>query len=285
MSVFKSPLVKKIISLSIEEDLAYGDVTSELTVPKERRGVGEIIAKENMVVCGLPLIEMVTGLVSDHVKSITLLKSEGERARKGEVLARIDADLRGLLGAERTILNFLQRLSGVATLTAQVCAQSRGLTILDTRKTTPGLRVLEKYAVRVGGGSNHRSSLGDMVLVKNNHIDANQGSVKRTMEHVARNAPPYMPVEIEVRNLVELADALPFNPSVIMLDNMNDREIKRALQLISSLDIAPQVEVSGGVTTERFKALTALGIKMVSMGALTTRAQNVDISMRISSKR
>jgi nicotinate-nucleotide pyrophosphorylase (carboxylating) len=105
------------------------------------------------------------------------------------------------------------------------------------------------------------------------------------MERVARNAPPYMPVEIEVRNLVELAEALPFNPSVIMLDNMNDREIKRALQLISSLDIAPQVEVSGGVTTERFKALTALGIKMVSMGSLTTRAQNVDISMRISSKR
>lgn len=285
MSIFNSPLVQKIISLSIEEDLAYGDVTSELTVPKDRRGLGEIIAKENMIVCGLPLIELITGLVSQNVKSITLLKGEGERARKGDILARIDADLRGLLGAERTILNFLQRLSGVATLTAQVCAQSRGLTMLDTRKTTPGLRVLEKYAVRIGGGSNHRSSLGDMILVKNNHIDANQGSVKRTMERVAKNAPPYLPVEIEVRNLDELTEALPFKPSVIMLDNMNDREIKRALQLIASSSIAPQVEVSGGVTTERFKALSALGVKMVSMGSLTTRAQNVDISMRITSKR
>jgi len=279
-----STLVQKIIDLALEEDLSGGDITSTLTVPEGKGGAGELVAKEPLVVCGLPLVGRILQTVSHGSGQVKLHTSEGQKVQKGAVLATIQADLRSLLAAERTILNFLQRLSGVATLTARVCGRARGVAVLDSRKTTPGLRVLEKYAVRTGGGRNHRFSLGDMILVKNNHIDANGGSVSKTLSRLHASAPLYMPVEVEVRSIDELIEALPFNPAVVMLDNMNDREIKRALSVIQQSGQAMQVEISGGVTAERIPKLKSLGVKIVSMGALTTQAQNVDISMRIKNR-
>jgi nicotinate-nucleotide pyrophosphorylase (carboxylating) len=279
-----STLVQKIIDLALEEDLSGGDITSTLTVPEGKGGAGELVAKEPLVVCGLPLVGRILQTVSHGSGQVKLHTSEGQKVQKGAVLATIQADLRSLLAAERTILNFLQRLSGVATLTARVCGRARGVAVLDSRKTTPGLRVLEKYAVRTGGGRNHRFSLGDMILVKNNHIDANGGSVSKTLSRLRASAPLYMPVEVEVRSIDELIEALPFNPAVVMLDNMNDREIKRALSVIQQSGQAMQVEISGGVTAERIPKLKSLGVKIVSMGALTTKAQNVDISMRIKNR-
>jgi nicotinate-nucleotide pyrophosphorylase (carboxylating) len=261
-----STLVQKIIDLALEEDLSGGDITSTLTVPEGKGGAGELVAKEPLVVCGLPLVGRILQTVSHGSGQVKLHTSEGQKVQKGAVLATIQADLRSLLAAERTILNFLQRLSGVATLTARVCGRARGVAVLDSRKTTPGLRVLEKYAV------------------KNNHIDANGGSVSKTLSRLRASAPLYMPVEVEVRSIDELIEALPFNPAVVMLDNMNDREIKRALSVIQQSGQAMQVEISGGVTAERIPKLKSLGVKIVSMGALTTKAQNVDISMRIKNR-
>lgn len=280
-----SILARKIIDLALEEDLGGGDITSTLTVPEGSSGQAELLAKEPLVACGLPLVQSILSRVTSHPIKVKLQVAEGQKVPKGTVLATMDADLRGLLAAERTILNFIQRLSGIATATARVCSKARGITVLDSRKTTPGLRVLEKYAVRIGGGRNHRLSLADMILVKNNHIDANGGSVTKTLARVRENAPLYMPLEVEVRTIEELTEALPFNPTVVMLDNMTDREISKALSVISKSGVAVQVEISGGVTAERLPKLRALGVRIVSMGALTTRAQNVDISMRIKDKR
>ncbi|NDC38777.1 MAG: carboxylating nicotinate-nucleotide diphosphorylase [Proteobacteria bacterium] len=279
--MFDSALVQKIVDLALEEDLSTGDITSTLTVPEGKAGQAELLAKEPMVVCGLPLVELILSRVTRHPHKVKLHVAEGQKVPKGTVLATLHADLRGLLAAERTILNFIQRLSGIASMTARVCAKARGLTVLDSRKTTPGLRALEKYAVRTGGGRNHRFSLGDMVLVKNNHIDANGGSVSKTLAQIRDKAPLYMPIEVEVRSIAELTEALPFHPTVVMLDNMNDREIVRALAVIAKSGVQVQVEISGGVTAERLPNLKALGITIASMGALTTKAQNVDISLRI----
>ena len=278
--MFDSPLVRKLVDLAIEEDLAHGDITASLTVPESHTSKAKVIAREKLVVCGL---DIVAEIVKSGGWSLSVQKkaSEGAWAADGDILVELAGSTRELLSAERTILNFLQRLSGVATYTREFCDAQKGLKILDTRKTMPGWRLLDKYAVKTGGASNHRFSLGDMVLVKNNHIDAHPQGIKGALADVVAKKPLYMPWEVEVRNLDELKVALSFNPTIVMLDNFNDDALKDAVALVKSAAHQPMIEVSGGVSKERLAKIQAAGVDAASVGALTTRAPNVDISMRI----
>jgi len=207
---------------------------------------------------------------------------DGALVEADATLVELEGPTREILALERTILNFLQRLSGVATHTRDFVRGARGLAVLDTRKTMPGWRVLDKYAVTVGGGSNHRLSLGDMVLVKNNHIDAHSHGIRGALERIASQKPLYMPWEVEVRSLDELRAALEFKPTIIMLDNFSNESIKEAMAIVCAAAHRPLVEVSGGVTKDRLPSLHELGVDAVSAGFLTTHAPNVDISMRIN---
>jgi nicotinate-nucleotide pyrophosphorylase (carboxylating) len=278
--MFDSPLVRKLVDLAIEEDLAHGEITASLTVPESHTSMAKVIAREKLVVCGL---DIVAEIVKSGGWSLSVQKkaSEGAWAADGDILVELAGSTRELLSAERTILNFLQRLSGVATYTREFCDAQKGLKILDTRKTMPGWRLLDKYAVKTGGASNHRFSLGDMVLVKNNHIDAHPQGIKGALADVVAKKPLYMPWEVEVRNLEELKIALSFNPTIVMLDNFNDDALKDAVALVKSAAHQPMIEVSGGVSKERLAKIQAAGVDAASVGALTTRAPNVDISMRI----
>lgn len=287
MSSLASPLVTRLIALAFEEDMPGGDITTDLTVDARLTGSATIVARERLVVCGLPLIEQIVSAARYKIE-VEFVVEEGEWADPEQVIARLRGRLCDLLVVERTVLNFLQRMSAVATNTRKVTERAgRDLTVLDTRKTVPGWRVLEKYAVRIGGGRNHRANLSEMILVKNNHIDANGGDIAATLVKAMRGRPPYVPVEVEVRDLRELRAALPFNPDVIMLDNFSDPDIRRALAMLAQSERrgarVAQVEISGGVRAERFGALKRIGVKLVSMSALSGHAASVDISMRITS--
>jgi nicotinate-nucleotide pyrophosphorylase (carboxylating) len=275
-----TPLVRSLVKLALREDLSFGDITSELTIPAQHRSSAVVLAREKLVVCGLEIIGQIFSQMRASA-DVKLLADDGDVVKPGTELVRIEGKTRDLLAAERTILNFLQRMSGIATHTKKIIDEASGLTVLDTRKTTPGWRIIEKYAVQVGGGSNHRFHLGDMILVKNNHVDAHGGDMRVTLKTVNAKKPRYMPVEIEVRSMAELKTALEFNPQVIMLDNMDDPMIRQALKIVDASGQSPLVEISGGVRVDRFKQLKKLGVKCVSMGSLTSQATSVDISMRI----
>ena len=278
--MFDSPLVRKLIDLALEEDLALGDITAQLTVPEHHTSKAKIIARQNLVVCGVDIVAEIVK-AGGWTISVTTKAVDGTSAKEGEILVELAGRTRDLLSAERTILNFLQRLSGVATYTRNFCDAQTGLKILDTRKTMPGWRLLDKYATKIGGASNHRFSLGDMVLVKNNHIDAHPHGIKGALADIVAKKPLYMPWEVEVRNLDELKVALTFNPTIVMLDNFNDDLLKEAVALVKSVPQPPMIEVSGGVSKDRLAKIHATGVDAASVGALTTQAPNVDISMRI----
>jgi nicotinate-nucleotide pyrophosphorylase (carboxylating) len=273
-------LIRKLVDLALEEDLAFGDITASLTVPEDHTSAARIIARQALVMCGCDVLPVI---IQEGRWSIELaLKVEdGQLLSPDSVIADLKGLTRELLAAERTILNFLQRLCGVATYTRDFCSIEPGLVVLDTRKTLPGWRVLDKYAVRVGGGRNHRFCLGDMVLVKNNHIDAHAQGMRGALRDIAANKPVYMPWEVEVRNIDELRIALEYKPTIIMLDNFTDTAIVDAVQIVRTASEPPMIEVSGGITRERLAAIRLAGADAVSVGALTTQAPNVDISMRI----
>jgi nicotinate-nucleotide pyrophosphorylase (carboxylating) len=275
-----TPQVRRLLSLAIEEDLGHGDVTTDLTVGPAIEGAAEVIARETLIVCGLELIPALFAEL-DWPVAVAVLTAEGADVSAGAVLARLSGKLNRILALERTILNFLQRMSGIATGARRIASSAEGITLLDTRKTTPGWRHLEKYAVRVGGAVNHRTSLADMVLVKNNHVDANGGSVAAALTKVFAGKAAYIPVEVEVRSLGELKEALGFPIDVVMLDNMNDAAIREALAEIRRSGRTVKVEVSGQIQGGRLRALAELGVKCVSMGALTTQARSVDISLAV----
>lgn len=284
--MLNSPLVRRLIHLAIEEDLSFDDVTSTLSIAEKAQGRAEVLARQKLIVCGMPLLPMIFAELNAEVE-VEVFAADGETVKEGAVMARMEGRTRDLLSAERMILNFLQRLSGVATLTRKFVEQAGGLVVLDTRKTLPGWRLLDKYAVGVGGAKNHRFHLGDMILVKNNHIDVARGrtpgeKVRATLSTVFEKKPVWMPVEVEIRTLEELKAALDFKVQIIMLDNMRDGEIKRALEAIKSSKAEVQVEISGRVTLERLAELKKLGVSCVSVGALTTQASNADISLRVA---
>lgn len=279
--MFDSPLVRRIIELALDEDGARNDVTANCTVPVSHTSSAKVIARQGLVVCGLDIVPEIIK-AGGWGLSVRRKADDGTWSSDGEVLVELSGSTRELLSAERTILNFLQRLCGVATYTRNFCEGVTGLKILDTRKTMPGWRSLDKYAVRIGGASNHRFSLSDMVLVKNNHIDAHPLGINGALADVVAKKPSGMSWEVEVRNLEELAVALSFNPTMIMLDNFQDASLKDAVALVGRSPQRPLIEVSGGVSKDRLATIKAAGVDAVSVGALTTQAPNVDISMRIT---
>jgi nicotinate-nucleotide pyrophosphorylase (carboxylating) len=275
--VFDAPLVDALIELALAEDLGEGDRTSQALVPAGARARGRLAAKQSLVVCGLPLIE----LVFDHLGevAVTLHAEDGHRAAPAEVLAVVEGPARALLAGERLILNLVQHLSGIATLTracVDAVAGSR-LVVRDTRKTVPGLRLLAKYAVRVGGGTNHRMALDDAILIKDNHLAFAGGDVAAAVGR-ARAAAPRLPLEIECRTLVEVAAAVPAKPDLILLDNMSLADVTAAVELVAG---RVPLEVSGGVGPEDLPALASTGADFVAMGALTHSAGAVDLHLKM----
>ena len=274
--VFDAPLVAALIELALAEDLGEGDRTSQALVPATARARGRLAAKESLVVCGLPLLELVFDRL-DEV-AVTLHAEDGQRAAPGDVLATIEGPARALLAGERLVLNLVQHLSGIATRTracVDAVAGSR-LVVRDTRKTVPGLRLLAKYAVRVGGGTNHRMALDDAILIKDNHL-AFAGGVADAVRR-ARAAAPALPLEIECRTLVEVAAAVPAQPDLILLDNMSLAHVTAAVELVAG---RVPLEISGGVRPEDLPALAATGADFVAMGALTHSAGAADLHLKL----
>lgn len=271
-----SPRTDHLIDLALEEDAGLGDVTSRAIFPPDHRSRGFIDAKQDLVLCGLAIAERVFVRVDPRVK-VTALARDGERIRSGARVLRVDGPTASLLTAERTALNFLQRLSGIATLSRTFAAavSGTGVRIADTRKTTPGWRALEKYAVRCGGCANHRSSLGEHVLIKDNHIAA-AGSLTRAVERTRAAAPHLSRIEVEAKTLAEVKEALRAGADVILLDNMAPEMIRRAVALIAG---GALVEVSGGVRFTTLREFALPGVDVISIGALTHSATAVDLSL------
>ncbi len=270
-----------LIELALAEDIGPGDATSDSVLPAELTLQGRIVAKQDGVVAGLPVAEAVFRRVDPATRFIVHLP-DGARVRAGDLVAEVVGPARGVLAAERTALNFLQHLSGIATLTRAFvnAVAGSGATILDTRKTRPGYRLLDKYAVRMGGGQNHRMGLYDMVMVKDNHIDA-AGSIRAAVER-ARAAHPDLPVEVEVRTLDELREALSLSVQRILLDNMSAEQMRAAVELTAG---QTPLEACGGVTLENVAAIAATGVDYISVGALTHSAPALDLSMKIANCR
>ena len=267
----------------LAEDIGTGDITTETTVPADQRARGEVIAKAPLVLAGIELFAEVFRLL-DLTTEVEIISHDGEDLTPGKIPAHVSACARALLTGERVALNLLQRLSGVATLTREFVRAIEGTKaeILDTRKTTPGLRALEKYAVRVGGGKNHRKDLGEAVLIKENHIRLAGGvSAALKASQAAKGRAAW--IEIEVTNLEELRAALPHNPDVIMLDNMSPTLVGQAVDEVRKRSAAKNIrtEASGGITLDNVREFAEAGVDWISIGALTHSAPAVDLSFEI----
>jgi nicotinate-nucleotide pyrophosphorylase (carboxylating) len=267
-----------LIRRALAEDIGPGDVTTRATVSPDARGRAVLLAKSSMVVAGLDVARAVFEAVAGPpALTFATLVQDGARVEAGATLARIEGPAAALLTAERTALNLLQRLSGIATATrAFVDAAAGRITVLDTRKTTPTLRALEKYAVRVGGGSNHRFGLFDLILIKDNHVRLAGGVGAAILR--ARRASPGMVVEVEAQSVAEAVDAAASGADIILLDNLSTSDIAAAVTAIGG---RAKTEISGGVTLERMPELAATGADFVSVGALTHSVQAADISLEI----
>lgn len=278
MEVFLTLQIEQVIKTALEEDIGTGDLTTLNTVPSELRGKGIFRAKRDCVVAGVFLLDKLFSLLEPEVQ-VKCLCCDGDRISRGTVIAEAEGFIWALLMGERTALNFLQRLSGTATLTRRYVDAVKDFhcKIIDTRKTTPGLRTLEKYAVRVGGGTNHRLGLYDAAIIKDNHIAAS-GSIARAVENVRRHSPFMARVEVECEDLKQVQEALDAQADVIMLDNMETKEMTKAVSLINK---RAWVEASGGITMERLREVAAAGVDYISVGALTHSAPAVDFNMKI----
>lgn len=267
----------KYIRLALEEDIHSEDVTTNAVMPDYKKGEVQLICKEDGIIAGLPVFERVFTLLDPETKAAFDVK-DGDSVKKGQHLATITGDIRVLLSGERTALNYLQRLSGIATYTNSVAKMLEGTrtTLLDTRKTTPCMRIFEKYAVKIGGGSNHRYNLSDGVLLKDNHIDA-AGGVKEAVTAAKAYAPFVRKIEVETENLDMVKEAVEAGADIIMLDNMTPEQMAEAIRII---DGRAKTECSGNITKENIKTITDLGVDYVSSGALTHSAPILDISLK-----
>jgi len=271
-------LLDDVLRLSLIEDVGFGDVTSEAIFSEDHFSQGFLLAKQDLVLAGIEVFTRVFALLDDRVKVVSYY-ADGASIRNGEKFAVLEGPTRSLLSGERVALNFLQRMSGIATETHRYIAAAEGsrAVIVDTRKTTPGLRMLEKYAVQVGGGKNHRYGLDAMVLIKDNHIQA-AGGVFAAVQRIHNQVSPYIKIEIEVEKLEQIGQALEAGVDVIMLDNMTITMIKEAVQMIDGKAL---IEVSGNVTIEKIGELAATGVDIISSGALTHSVRAADISMKL----
>lgn len=262
---------------ALREDIPWEDVSANSVVPAEARGRADLLAKQDGVIAGLPVFARVFELLDEGAK-VTFFCEEGDFVKAGQKLAEVEGNVRAILSGERTALNFLQRMSGIATYTRATADLLAGSNtkLLDTRKTAPGLRIFEKYAVRVGGGHNHRFNLSDGVLLKDNHIGA-AGGVREAVEGARAYAPFVRKIEVEVETLGELQEALDAGADIVMLDNMDDESLKKAVALAKG---RAEVEVSGNVTRENIARLVRLGVDYISSGALTHSAPVLDVSLK-----
>jgi len=272
--------IEQLIKIALEEDIGPGDITTENLVDKDLKGIGEIVAKEPLVIAGLDIARQVFEQLDPDISFRPNFK-DGDFIEKGNIVLEVEGKIRALLMVERTALNFLQRLSGIATHVSSYVEKlgNKNVRLVDTRKTTPGLRVLEKYAVSIGGAHNHRMGLYDGVLIKDNHI-AVCGGIKKAIERIKDKLPHLVKIEVEVSNLDEVKEAIEAGADVIMLDNMDIDHIKEAIEFIKRKAV---VEISGGVTIDSLNQLADTGVDIISAGALIHSARSVDISMRIRS--
>jgi len=274
--------IAHIIDLALAEDISHGDVTSEILIPPELQGKASILVKAEGVLAGGEVAQMVFLKVDPSLKVEILIK-DGTRVKPGDIAATIMGRVASILKTERVALNFLQQLSGIASQTAQYIAKVHGLAvkITDTRKTTPGLRLLEKYAVRMGGGKNHRFHLGDGILIKDNHLAALRAlgmSLKDIVAKAKQNAPQGLKVEVEVNTTQEALDAVEAGADIIMLDNMSPDEMRRVASLIPS---QIKIEASGGITLANVQIAAKTGVNLISIGALTHSSKALDISLEL----
>lgn len=267
----------QLIRMALQEDITSEDVSTNAVMPTATKGTVDLIAKEDGVIAGLDIYARVFTIL-DEKTEIDFHCKDGDEVKKGDLMAKVTGDIRVLLSGERVALNYLQRMSGIATYTRQVAKLLEGsnVTLLDTRKTTPNCRVFEKYAVRVGGGCNHRYNLSDGVLLKDNHIGA-AGSVTKAVQMAKAYAPFVRKIEIEVETLDQVKEAVEAGADIIMLDNMTPEVMKQAVELI---DGRAQTECSGNITKENIQKIREIGVDFVSSGALTHSAPILDISMK-----
>ncbi len=273
--------IDALIELAFEEDIGIGDITTESTVSSTQRGVGTLLAKSDGIIAGLPIAERVF-LKLDSELIFRALVNDGDAINSGTPIGEVQGAAKSILIAERTALNFLQRLSGVATLTSQFvhAVADYDVKIVDTRKTTPGWRAIQKYAVRVGGGHNHRFGLYDGVLIKDNHIVA-AGGITPAVQRARKTAPHTAKIEVEVETLEQVNEALEVKADILLLDNMSLEMMKQVVQMVGDLAVT---EASGGITMDRVKSVASTGVDYISVGALTHSAMPMDISLTLTLK-
>lgn len=269
--------VDPLILSALQEDITSDDVSANSVMPYAQTGEADLICKQDGVLCGLQVFERVFTLLDEAVKT-EFFAADGDMVTSGQLIAKVRGDIRTLLSGERTALNYLQRMCGIATYTHAVASLLDGTNIrlLDTRKTSPNNRIFEKYAVRIGGGNNHRYNLSDGVLLKDNHIGA-AGSVKKAVQMAKEYAPFVRKIEVEVETMEMVKEAVEAGADIIMLDNMSHEQIKEAVDFIAG---RAEVEVSGNVTRENIAALKDLGVDYISSGALTHSAPILDLSLK-----
>lgn len=269
--------VDKLIMMALQEDITSEDVSANAVMPQPQQGMVDLICKQDGIICGLPIFERVFKLL-DPQTHVEFFVKDGDAVKKGQKMAVLTGDMRVLLSGERVALNYLQRMSGIASYTHEVAALLEGsnTTLLDTRKTTPNCRIFEKYAVRVGGGTNHRYNLSDGVMLKDNHIGA-VGSITKAVEMAKAYAPFVRKIEVETETIEQVREAVEAGADIIMLDNMSHEQMSEAVKLI---DGRAETECSGNVTKENIAKVTEIGVDYVSSGALTHSAPIMDISMK-----
>lgn len=267
----------RLIRQALEEDITSEDISTNAVMPAYQKGQVELICKQDGIVAGMAVFQRVFELLDDTV-SFDLKVEDGDEVRSGDLMAVITGDIRALLSGERTALNYLQRMSGIATYTHAIAEMLKGskTTLLDTRKTTPNMRIFEKYAVKVGGGSNHRFNLSDGVMLKDNHIGA-AGSIGKAVQMAREYAPFVHKIEVEVENLEMVREAVDAGADIIMLDNMSPEEMGEAIRIIDGRALT---ECSGNVTKENIQNMIDVGVDYVSSGALTHSAPIMDISLK-----
>jgi nicotinate-nucleotide pyrophosphorylase (carboxylating) len=276
-----TPAVQRLLDLALEEDVGRGDVTSASVIDETQEAEADIVARERAVVCGLGVVEAVFTRF-DWRTRVRMRVTDGDPVAPGTLVASVRGPAQAVLAGERTALNFLQRMSGIATMTHAFVAASEGakLRVTDTRKTSPGLRALEKYAVRVGGGSNHRSDLASGILIKDNHI-ALCGSVREAVRRAKANAPHGLRIAVEVDTIPQLDEAIEAGAEVIMLDNFSARDMVDAVKRVRERAPRTTVEASGGVTLDRMREISKTGVDVISTGAITHSVRAIDYSCEV----
>lgn len=274
--------IQKIITSALAEDIGTGDITTQATVSPKKKGRAVAVAKENFVVAGMDVFEATFQCLDQNIK-VQKMIADGKRAKKGDVVAEVKGSLAEILQAERVALNLFQRMSGIATQTAKYVIAVRGTKagILDTRKTVPGLRALDKMAVRIGGGTNHRTGLYDGVLIKDNHIEA-AGGITAAVKAQRKRLPHTLKIEVETKNLREVKEALKCGVDIIMLDNMALDAMKEAVDFVAGRAL---LEASGNVNLERVREIALTGVDMISVGELTHSVRSADVSLKVKGYR